>query len=191
MAQEIVLHCFSNRRPSGRLDDVGEVGCVDVHRFTFGPVANLLGRDQDELFAFFQQVAELVERLQTHFVVVAVGLTPCFNPSVAEAIAIPLQDFRIAPLDDRLHRHPSRSHAEHVVVGQRKEVVASLAVPVADHFRKLVTVTPQRVRVKISFPPSGRRFGDAGLVRRNGGKRRHKQRDEKSQTSHGRLQKMG
>ena len=39
------------------------------------------------------------------------------------------------------------------MVGDRKEVVTALPVPIGDHFREIVPVAPKRVGVKISLPP--------------------------------------
>ena len=48
---------------------------------------------------------------------------------------------------------PAPPLLEHVVIGDREEMVALLLVPVGDHVRELVPVAPEGVRVQVPLPP--------------------------------------
>ena len=45
------------------------------------------------------------------------------------------------------------------MVGEGKEVIAICFVPLNDHFRVVVAVAPEGVRVEIAFPPARRWCG--------------------------------
>ena len=94
---------------------------------------------------------EFVERLQPDLGVPV--LAPCFDPLVAEASAVSLQGVDRAALGGCVFRDPLFALTQNVVVRQRKKVVAALAVPIRDHLRKVVSITPERMRMQVAFPP--------------------------------------
>ena len=100
----------------------------------------------------FNQITELIERFESHLVVSFAFRAPSFHPGVAESCSVAIQDPIVTALQDFRVVHPSRTLAEHVVVGQGQKVVAFGLVPVCNHLRELIAVTPQRMRVDVSLP---------------------------------------
>jgi hypothetical protein len=90
-------------------------------------------------------------------------------PIIAEPLDIFLQCFGTAFLDDQVVIDPARALTQNVIIRQGEKVIAVSSIPVSDHFRKIIAVTPQRVSVNISLPPFefrsiGSLYGRRGLI---------------------------
>jgi hypothetical protein len=48
---------------------------------------------------------------------------------------------------------------QEMMIRQGQEVVSALAVRLGDHFREVIAVGPERVRVQVAFPPPQRLRG--------------------------------
>src|SRR6056297_115720 len=144
---EVVLHRFANGCPARWRNDFGDISRVDVDRFPFRSIADFFRWNQNKFSAAFQQITKLIEWFQSNAILLAARFSLRFHPRVAEPRPVTVDDLRVTSFDNLLDRHPPFATAEYVVVGDGEKVVATLAVPIGDHFWKFVTVTPQRVRV--------------------------------------------
>jgi hypothetical protein len=154
---EVVRDGFGDRRSAERRDRFFKVGGVDVNRHAFGLVADFLGRNHEKLAALFDQRAELFQRLEPHFRIGS--FAAALDPSVAEARDVFRNNVGAGFLRQLAFLLPANALAQHVMVGEREEVVVVCAVPIGDHVGEVVTVAPEGVRVQIAFPPARRGSG--------------------------------
>src|SRR5437763_1785331 len=86
---QVVLDRSPHGLAAERLDHLAHVRGVNVHRHPFGPVADLLARNHDELPALFDERPKFIERLQA--ILEHRGATALLNPRRPETVKILLQ----------------------------------------------------------------------------------------------------
>ena len=145
------------------LDLLFEIYGVEMDRDLAKAGADLLRLDEQELARLFKLGAVLLQLLQPHLGFAIFDTRG--HPFVAKASAVffhrGLAEGLAALLDGGL-AHPHLLRLQHVVVGDGQEVVAVLLVPVRDHLRKIVPITPERMRVCVALEPA-RLCGGGGV----------------------------
>jgi hypothetical protein len=157
---DVSLHHVAHAGPALRLDELTEVGGVQMDGLLLELVRDLFALDHEKPIGLFEEASILGEGLQPDEVRVAVLLL--LDPFVPEALPV-AREHGGAPRG--LEVDPPLSLGEDVVIRQDGEVVPVGLVPVEHHLRVVVAVAPQGVGVKVALPPPGgllRRCGDAG-----------------------------
>ena len=134
--------------------------------FIFGGLGDFFGLDEQEPLALLHQRAEFVVGLETHLTNPVCWVRPGLNPirAVLPQVGtegVPGSDTCVPglPLGTVCHRlqgHPSLAPTQEIMIRQGQEVVSALAVRLGDHFREVVAVRPERVRVQVALPPAQR-----------------------------------
>ena len=145
------LHHIEHIGATLRRDLLAEIGGVDVHRKRQVTAGDFLGGNHQEPTGFFEQAAELRQRLQP-ILVGAVMITSHqpVGPKAALVLLEGLGKMVLCGLGDPLLalQHP-------VVIGQREKVVTVFLVPVGDGLGEIIAITPEGMRVEVALPPPG------------------------------------
>ena len=132
--------------------------------FVFGGLGDLFGLDEQESSPLLHQRAEFIVRLEPDLLDavgrVRPGLHPIRTvPAQVGTEGVPGANTRppglpLGPVGHRLQGNPALTPTQEIMIRQGQEVVSAFAVRLGDHFREVVAVRPERVRVQVAFPPA-------------------------------------
>jgi len=159
-------------------DGVPEIGCVDVDGGGEVSVGNFGGGDEEEPTGLIQERFEFGKGFEADL---RGTLVDAFlDPRGAEAISVFGEGFASAYFVGGTD--PTFSFEEHVVVGEREEMVAVVFVPGGDHLGVVIAIAPERVGVEVPFEPSLSR-GDGGRGLAEQGARKDEQTQKRQRKS--------
>ena len=147
-----------------RFDRLGQIDGINVNLILSELVCDLLGLDEEKFPLLFKFRANLLQRFQTHLPRVAFPAK--LHPLFTKAFHIPIQCSglpHLAPLFNTRHLHPLLTPAQKVMVRQSEKVVTLLFIPIDNHVRKIIPVTPKRVGMRVPLIPGSFLIPDLGL----------------------------